>query len=55
VPHFQTICYLSLCHDFALHFGDLKFDASKEIGLKKHKNTKLVNKSGVSIKHFLFY
>jgi hypothetical protein len=22
VPHFQNICYLSLCHDFALNFGD---------------------------------
>jgi hypothetical protein len=22
VPHFQNICYLSSCHDFALHFGD---------------------------------
>jgi hypothetical protein len=22
VPHFQNICYLSLCHDFDLHFGD---------------------------------
>jgi hypothetical protein len=22
VPHFQTFCCLSLCHDFVLHFGD---------------------------------
>jgi hypothetical protein len=22
VSHFQNICYLSLCPDFALHFGD---------------------------------
>jgi hypothetical protein len=22
VPHFQNICYLFLCHDLALHFGD---------------------------------
>jgi hypothetical protein len=22
VPHFQSTCYLSLCHNFALHFGD---------------------------------
>jgi hypothetical protein len=33
VPHFQTICYLSLCHDFALHFGErqrhIKFSLRK--------------------------
>jgi hypothetical protein len=22
VPHFKNVCYLSLCHDFALHSDD---------------------------------
>jgi hypothetical protein len=59
VPHFQTICYLSLCHDFALHSGGetdiyLVFSVftSRPISLLASTRTKtLVLSSGTIEKH----